>query len=79
MPGAGMFELATAAARSLLPEREGTLLCLGGVAIPSPVVLSGPAGAAAAEASLDCRTGGVELATLSGKGAGASTLCVAGD
>ena len=68
MPGAGMFEITTCSARSLAPE--GSLIGLTGVAIPSPVVLSGVA-VPGAEASLDCRTGAVELATLSGKGSGA--------
>ena len=62
-----MFEMASCAAQSLTPE--GSVVGLTGVAIPSPLVLSGVA-APAAEAALDCRTGAVELASLSGKGTG---------
>ena len=67
MPGAGMFEMTACAARSLAPE--GARIGLTGVTIPSPLALSGAA-APAAEALLDCRTGAVQLITLSGRGPG---------
>lgn len=63
MPGAGFFEMAAAAAASLLPAPELDSLTLADVTIPAPLVLqSGPS--LFAEAVLDCTSGAVEIASL---------------
>lgn len=58
-----MFEIASASGAMLIQDTPGRGLCLYGVSIPSPVVLT-VAGNPLMDCNIECKTGRVELQSI---------------
>lgn len=67
MPGSGLFEMAAAAAATLLDgsSEAASLMALTGITIPLPLLLQ-TAGRTLVETVVDCGAGNVEVSTPAG-------------